>query len=527
MLALSSLASSDTVNFLGSQTGGKTVINYSYTDNPVRLMYWDVITFFRNIWALPYVVMPLTPTDSGDMCEMAPTWRNIFCILVHAVLFFLQMGFLLFLPPVAFFVPLWTTILIVSTFMTLNIGLTRFCLNGKGDVFHSDPKLARPDQPQFADEQWVFLNGVAVGSHWMQSNLDRLALTFGRPVEGIHNRTSGIIFDIIECLIQRNFTFATRDIRLCYRMVKEKLYNPQYKRVVFVLHSQGGIEGGMVVDWLLQELPQNLLNKLEVYTFGNAANHFNNPHRTMGSQMREKVRSWTASMSLSDTAQLSTSLDSSETRYDLLPPTPTTPSNFGTHAVLAQPTTTPQESRAIRHIEHYAFTTDFVALWGVVYFSTTRLANNTIPRFMGRLFERKSPNHRGGHQLCQHYLDGMFPLEKDPRTGKFLGCKEDNPFMESVVTVSTKKDRDGRGCGGERETVAGSWESDCSEDEGEVEVEEGSGSPIIVRRGTGEKLGQVKVKELSRLWKYRNGKSPVEDSPWDSHKGFEGKYKVK
>ncbi len=71
---------------------------------------------------------------------------------------------------------------------------------------------------------------------------------------------------------------------MCYKHIKEKLYNPQYSKVVFILHSQGSIEGSMVIDWLLQELPQDLLAKLEVYTFGNAANHFNNPHRHIVSQ---------------------------------------------------------------------------------------------------------------------------------------------------------------------------------------------------------------------------------------------------
>lgn len=115
--------------------------------------------------------------------------------------------------------------------------------------------------------------------HWMRNNLNRLAITFGRPILGVHNRTSGIIFDVIECLIQRNFSYATNDVRVCYRVVRDVLYDPSKTKVIFVLHSQGGIEGGLVLDWLLQEMPQDLLSKLEVYTFGNAANHFNNPHR--------------------------------------------------------------------------------------------------------------------------------------------------------------------------------------------------------------------------------------------------------
>src|SRR5688572_6097650 len=110
----------------------------------------------------------------------------------------------------------------------------------------------------------------------MKSNLNRLAITFKRPVLGIHNRTSGILFDVVECLVQRNFGYATGDVRMCYKVMREVLYDPKKSKVVFILHSQGGIEGGLVLDWLLQEMPQDLLAKLEVYTFGNAANHFNN-----------------------------------------------------------------------------------------------------------------------------------------------------------------------------------------------------------------------------------------------------------
>ena len=79
---------------------------------------------------------------------------------------------------------------------------------------------------------------------------------------------SGIIFDVIECLIQRNFGYATTDVRVCYSILKETLYNAQNTKVIFILHSQGGIQGSLVLDWLLQELPQDLLAKLEVYTFG-------------------------------------------------------------------------------------------------------------------------------------------------------------------------------------------------------------------------------------------------------------------
>src|ERR1700712_289734 len=83
--------------------------------------------------------------------------------------------------------------------------------------------------------------------------------------------------------VQRNLCYSTQDVRDAYAMIKEELLNEKYQKVIFILHSQGGIEGGLVIDWLLDEIPQDRMQRLEVYTFGNAANHFNNPHRLLAS----------------------------------------------------------------------------------------------------------------------------------------------------------------------------------------------------------------------------------------------------
>lgn len=538
------LSAPDTVNFFGSQIGDEAVINYSYTDSPWTILKKDIYYFFYYIWALPHIILPFRPADSGALSELSPTSGNIFCIFIHTILVILQLGFILILLPLALFIPLWTTILLAGAFLVVNELLCKL-LNGSdnGIIFHSDPQYAKPDQPRFAHEQWVFLNGVAVGSHWMKSNLNRLALTFGRPIVGIHNRTSGIVFDVIECLVQRSLSYATEDIRECYRIMKGKLYDPRYSKVVFIVHSQGGIEGGLVLDWLLQELPQDLLSKLEVYTFGNAANHFNNPFHTVGNQAKAERRPLMGSQDTVGAVGLSEEDFEKEhfkgnghANYGhhpaangldhRRPPTPTSPPLLDTNAaqqhtpVVETPTSrspTTRPARAIRTIEHYAHTTDFVALWGVIHFATTPLASNMIPRFLGKLFAYDCPNGRGGHQLVQHYLDAMFPLERDPKTGRFVGTKEKgNAFMESYVTVCGKKRslKENKAC--EREDVLGSWldtlEAEDGDDEGKYQMFTGD-SASMVRQKMGLCDQKVQVKELSRLWKYRNGRIPKDKPP--------------
>ncbi|KAI0402291.1 hypothetical protein F4802DRAFT_600203 [Xylaria palmicola] len=512
----------DHTEFFGSQVGGKSVINYSYTDLPWKLVAYDIRYFFTFAWALPWIVWPVRPCDGGHFDELSFTADNVWCISIHVLLFVLQLLFLVSLP-LAFLLPVYLFIAALGLFLLVN-WLLCLSLNGSTIEYQSDPKYA-PALPEHQHERWIFLNGVAVGETWLKSNINRLALTFKRPILGIHNRTTGIIFDVIECLIQRNFGYATSDVRLAYKILKEALYNPQYSKVVFILHSQGGIEGGLVLDWLLQELPQDLLAKLEVYTFGNAANHFNNPHRHVQSQDEERRHPNT----VTQVCEVITDVPITDSPVEMrLPPLqrqssdvtdahhphPRTPALNGTRTPPRRNYTVPACDRAIGHVEHYAHTTDFVALWGLLHFVTNERASPDMPRFIGRVFSRVSS--RGGHQFCQHYLNGMFPLARNEE-GEFTGCADRNDFMDSVVEIAKK--------GTEKEDVREGFENSWAmiglngDPDSAIPSEvafHGSihGSLHGSLRGSihsdDQDLfdGTVRVKHLSRLWQYRNGRSP-------------------
>lgn len=368
----------------------------------------------------------------------------------------------------------------------------------------------------------------------MKCNLNRLALTFKRPILGIHNQTSGIIFDVFECLIQRNFGYATYDVRMAYGIIKKLLYDPKFSKIVFILHSQGGIEGGLVLDWLLQELPQDLLQKIEVYTFGNAANHFNNPHRHVLSQslvendplaavscitteltettpISSPVSPLTHGLSFTETFEYvngngkangkANGSNESKTRTSTL--------RKDSSSFSSTRTSTAAKDRALGHVEHYAHTTDFVALWGVLHFSTSLAERHSMPRFIGRLFVRAS--ERGGHQFCQHYLDGMFPLQRDPVSGEFTGCAEENEFMESEIQGGEE------GSAGQtaREAFEVSWLGAGGFGSGEIstEVEVHGDLLKLAKKQRRKGTGLVKVKDMSRLWMYRNGMSPPDTPP--------------
>lgn len=155
-------------DFYRSQVGGTGVINYSYTDFPWRLFLKDILYFFKYFWALPWIVLPLTPTDSGPLDELYPSWANMWCLTVHSILIFLQLFFIFGLL-VAVLFPVWVGALFAGSCLFLNWLLCLF-LNGKGITFHSDEKYAQA-LPQHEHEQWIFLNGVAAGYVYLPSSL--------------------------------------------------------------------------------------------------------------------------------------------------------------------------------------------------------------------------------------------------------------------------------------------------------------------------------------------------------------------
>lgn len=289
--------------------------------------------------------------------------------------------------------------------------------------------------------------------------------------------------------------------------VKKALSDKKNTKVVLILHSQGGIEGGAIIDWLLQELPQNLLSKLEVYTFGNAANHFNNPFRSAAAEAEAERKPLAAAVdaALGPTAAAKPAEGGKpqETTRNETPPTPPTPLS-PSPTMLSTPPASPGalagretgsrnpaalSGSAIGHIEHYCHSTDFVALWGVLHFKAASAADPSAPIFAGRAFSRTAAARgQEGHLLCQHYLNAMFPLERDRGTGELLGCADTNAFMEGEVTVGAAR---GEGGGDEEQQ------------------QEAPGSPgfgMLGREGADSMTR--KVKELSRLWQYRNGRSP-------------------
>ncbi|KFY70541.1 hypothetical protein V499_09089 [Pseudogymnoascus sp. VKM F-103] len=462
----------------------------AYTSSPWQLLRSDFITFIHLLPSIFSIITPWRPWPTGFHDELYPSPGNIFSIFNHVILFITQ-GLFILSTPLWLLFPVWMVALYVFVFVLLN-RLFCYCLNGSQGTFESNPAVLK-HLGAHADEEWIFINGVAVGRHWMQANIDRLSLTFQRPVRGAHNRTSGILFDVIQCLIERTFDYCTNDVRICYEILRVAMLSPVNK-VVLILHSQGGIQGGLIVDWLLEQLSQEKLSKLEIYTFGCAANHFNNPR------------------------------------------------------VSAKPTARHPTASAISYIEHYANERDFVSRWGILHsinplpavakskaMKTEALAaaggevaieaGKARGGYQGRVLQIPE----SGHLMNQHYLDRLFPLDKKLREVTF----EEGGVWDMHVHFA---DDGGEGGGHEEKFVRvsdarypfTSFEINGKKGEtslhppsmpvaassnGELAVETDAEEVSMMPR----EVAGLKVKDLSRLYMYVNGGSPP-DSPIGSRR---------
>jgi len=128
----------------------------------------------------------------------------------------------------------------------------------------------------YPHEKWFFTNSISVPHWWLQQNGRRIEQLFDRPVTLIHNRTFGLLFDLLDCILGRTYNFSNETIETSSRVLKEALVDVQIKKVVLLSHGKGGIIAYQLAEELLMDPVINdaEIKKLEIYTFGCAAKKF-------------------------------------------------------------------------------------------------------------------------------------------------------------------------------------------------------------------------------------------------------------
>jgi hypothetical protein len=164
-----------------------------------------------------------------------------------------------------------------------------------------------------------------------------------------------------------------------------------------------------------------------VYTFGNAASHFNNPLRKV-SQSPISIDARDVESNKQEDTSISSSPTVNGSTTDELNGEETTKKPPMISEMLPE--------RVVPHIEHYCNSQDMVTRWGALYSAKSILQN----RFCGHIFINEGAS---GHMLNQHYLSDMFPLY-NRRAGAChaLNTSSDSkhngvPFLDRIVNVDT------------------------------------------------------------------------------------------
>ena len=240
--------------------------------SPLYQMARDFLVLIKSIPYIPNIFLPLRTKEPAD--EFYLSSQNIVAKVPIVLVSIIELLVIL-LTPILLILPIPPVLMLAgSLLLGLFIWLVMRPAQGAKltmarmapEALDSSPGIERAERTiepeRFQSERWLFLNGVMTEHIDLQKNVDAIAKVFGRPVLGIHNQSFGFIADLFECVIQRCFSYPTRDGRLAYEAVKTNLLDPNVKKVVLIAHSQGAIEASLVVDRLSTLLPQDKMSKL-------------------------------------------------------------------------------------------------------------------------------------------------------------------------------------------------------------------------------------------------------------------------
>jgi len=210
-------------------------------------------------------------------------------------------------------------------------------------------------------------------------HLMRLCQIFRRPMMGVHNPTRGPLMDLL-CMLCSPMMPSSTTMPLITQM-RGALLDPSVRKVILVCHGTGAIPMTEALDRLHADLPMAVMSKCEIYTFGAAARHMNNPLLMLDEMCRREtampVPAGNGAGNGADRTRARSPNPAAGqwTRHDgsIVSPVKATLASMG-HPI-------EDLERVMLHVEHYAMCGDIIAQCGVV-----DAVQSGMSRFAGRVF---------------------------------------------------------------------------------------------------------------------------------------------
>lgn len=204
-----------------------------FREHPARILKAEIALILAKAPLLLTIFSPfrvsagVVPPASAGKGSYGGVWLQVALLLTSVICIGAIISSLIFGPSLLFIFTVALTYVVFQTQAKHLQGLR---------VVHSDPGLIKKPGTT-DDEAWLVINGICTGEIISMANF--LSEAFQRPITGVHNRTGGFLFDLFECIVQRDFTYITQDgTTELYRRLKGALMDPKKKKVVLLCHSQ-------------------------------------------------------------------------------------------------------------------------------------------------------------------------------------------------------------------------------------------------------------------------------------------------
>lgn len=276
----------------------------------------------------------------------------------------------------------------------------------------------------FANEQWIYVNGIATNEDVAMMNSTLLSELFKRPLTVVHNQTDSTVLDLVECVTGKVFKTTpnlddeqsmTEPAVKATVAVLGALKDPAKDKVVLLCHSQGTI----ITANVLRALQRSICQIKAVHK---------TPEIKLTLQLNELERlafdlCWQDVMTTFSEEKLDSYLVSMMKKLEVYTfANCADKMNYVCHSTNAK-----GEQIGLPYIENFANEFDLVARLGVL--SPLREDGSDIIEIDGALYEKQGGN-AWGHLLNQHYLFGMAEYLQD-------SDKITNPYALQAGETST------------------------------------------------------------------------------------------
>ncbi|MCK6684098.1 MAG: hypothetical protein L6R30_16980 [Thermoanaerobaculia bacterium] len=256
----------------------------------------------------------------------------------------------------------------------------------------------------FPDEAWFFINGIMTNPDIAKLNARCLGHLFGRPLTIIQNSTNGLLVDLVQCAIGKEWDVMTEPVLHALPAILEALRDPKKSKVVVIAHSQGTIITGDVLDVLkdhVNKVPRPMWSSATA-RYDDAVGAFQARQKDAGAAHRPRK-----------------ALSQGLTPFESLPPLALDQlAKLEIYAFANCSSRMTRHPRGIPLIESFGNSKDIVARLGM-------FSGDTAIKIDGPKWERKQA---WGHLLNEHYLVPMIQAVESEAPGPASGAAPFVPY---------------------------------------------------------------------------------------------------